>query len=273
MKYFSSLQKIKKARRNFSCVPFKEKGIFMRNFLKKAHTFCKGEFIISWTLFDHIWLAFCTVSIILISIALKDSLMGIIAAVTAVFYTIFAGKGKISCYLFGIINTVLYGYISYKAKLYGEVMLNWGWYLPMMFAGMFFWKRNMNKSTETVYKSCLTAKERLLATLFTLAGIAVYAAILHKMGDRSPVLDSTTTILSVTAMILTVKRCIEQWIIWTLVNILSIWMWLLIYLKEGSSVAILLMWVMALANGIIFFIQWKNDLAGQKKKELEEKRI
>lgn len=245
----------------------------MMNFLKKIHSFCKGEFFTCWTVFDHIWLAFCTVSIILISITLKDSLMGIIAAVTATFYTIFAGKGKISCYLFGIINTLLYGYISYEAKLYGEVMLNWFWYLPMMFAGMFFWKRNMNKSTETVYKSFLSIKERAITALLTLAGIAVYAFILHKMGDRSPVLDSTTTILSVTAMILTVKRCIEQWLIWTLVNILSIWMWLLVYLKEGSSVAILLMWVMALANGIIFFIQWKKDLAEQKKKSLEESRI
>ena len=243
------------------------------NFLKKVRSFCKAELITCWTLSDHLWLAFCTVSIILISITLKDSLMGIIAAVTATFYTIFAGKGKISCYLFGIINTILYGYISYKAKLYGEVMLNWGWYLPMMFAGMFFWKRNMNKSTETVYKSFLSVKERFITTLLTLAGIAVYAFILHKMGDRSPVLDSMTTILSVTAMILTVKRCIEQWLIWTLVNILSIWMWLLVYLKEGSSVAILLMWVMALANGIIFFIQWKKDLARQEKKQLEVNRI
>ena len=243
------------------------------NFLKKIHSFCKGEFFTCWTVFDHIWLAFCTVSIILISITLKDTLMGIIAAVTATFYTIFAGKGKISCYLFGIINTLLYGYISYEAKLYGEVMLNWLWYLPMMFAGMFFWKRNMNKSTETVYKSFLSIKERAVTALLSLEGIAVYAFILHKMGDRSPVLDSTTTILSVTAMILTVKRCIEQWLIWTLVNVLSIWMWLLVYLKEGSSVAILLMWVMALANGIIFFIQWKKDLAEQKKKSLEESRI
>ena len=232
--------------------------------------FCKAEFVINWTLTDHLWLIFCTVSIILISVTLKDTLMGIIAAVTATFYTILAGKGKISCYFFGIINTILYGYISCEAKLYGEVMLNWLWYLPMMFAGMFFWKKNMNKSTETIFKSFLSLKERFITTLLTLAGIAVYAFILHKMGDRSPVLDSTTTILSVTAMILTVKRCIEQWFIWTLVNILSIGMWLLVYLKEGSSIAILLMWLMALANGIIFFIQWKKDLARQEQKEAEE---
>jgi nicotinamide mononucleotide transporter len=226
-----------------------------------------------WRPAEIIWLSFCLVSTLGISLYLKDSALGIAASLTGTAYTIIAGKGKISCYLFGVFNTLLYGFVSYQNRLFGEVMLNWGWYLPMMFAGMFFWKRNMNKSTETVYKSFLSIKERAITALLTLAGIAVYAFILHKMGDRSPVLDSTTTILSVTAMILTVKRCIEQWLIWTLVNVLSIWMWLLVYLKEGSSVAILLMWVMALANGIIFFIQWKKDLARQEKKSLEESRI
>lgn len=240
--------------------------------LQKIQLFCKAEFIKNWTLTDYLWLSFCAAGITGISISLQDSFTGIIAAVTATFYTIFAGKGKISCYLFGIINTILYGYISWDAKLYGEVMLNWGWYLPMMFAGMFFWKRNINKNTESIYKSFLSLKERVITLFLTLAGIAFYAVILHKMGDRSPILDSSTTILSVTAMILTVKRCIEQWFIWTVVNVISIWMWLLVYLKEGSSVAILLMWVMALANGIIFFIQWKKDLSRQAKAVLEEQK-
>jgi nicotinamide mononucleotide transporter len=74
------------------------------------------------------------------------------------------------------------------------------------------------------------------------------------------VLDSTTTILSVTAMILTVKRCIEQWVIWTIVNIISIIMWLKVYLENGNSAASLLMWCIALANGIIFFITWSREL-------------
>ena len=34
------------------------------------------------------------------------------------------GKGKLSAYVFGAINTLLYAIISYKAKFYGEVMLN-----------------------------------------------------------------------------------------------------------------------------------------------------
>ena len=212
-----------------------------------------------WKKAEVIWLIFCCVSVILLSLKMGDNVTGIISAVTASMYTVIAGKGKVSCYLFGIINTLLYGWISYKMRLYGEVMLNWGWYLPMMFTGFFCWNRKQNQK-HVVRKTRLTLKGRCIAAFSNVCGIAVYAVILHAMNGRSPVLDSTTTILSVTAMILTVKRCIEQWLIWTIVNIISIIMWLKVYLDSGNSAASLLMWCIALANGIIFFITWSREL-------------
>ena len=75
------------------------------------------------------------------------------AAVTGVLYSLWAGKGKLSCYFFGIFNSAAYGWISFKAGLYGEVALNWGWYFPMMFAGLFFWKRNLKKEVQEYVKT------------------------------------------------------------------------------------------------------------------------
>ena len=91
--------------------------------------FIAGE-LSGWKKAEVLWLIFCCTAVIILSIQMGDNVMGIISAVTASLYTIIAGKGKVSCYLFGIINTLLYGWISYKMRLYGEVMLNWGWYLP-----------------------------------------------------------------------------------------------------------------------------------------------
>jgi nicotinamide mononucleotide transporter len=220
--------------------------------------FVEGEFS-GWKTPEVVWLAFCCLATVILSKVMGDDLIGMISAVTGILYTIIAGKGKMSCYFFGIINTILYGWISWKLRLYGEVMLNWGWYLPMMFTGFFCWNRKQNEK-HVVRKTRLSLKGRFLASFSSLCGIALYAVILHAMNGRSPVLDSTTTILSVTAMILTVKRCIEQWVIWTIVNIISIIMWLKVYLENGNSAASLLMWCIALANGIIFFITWSREL-------------
>lgn len=52
----------------------------------------------------------------------------------------------------GTINTVLYAIIAWKARYWGEVMLNLIYYVPMNFVGMYMWSKNMNKDTEEVVK-------------------------------------------------------------------------------------------------------------------------
>jgi nicotinamide mononucleotide transporter len=229
----------------------------------KLKTFVKIE-CSHWGKFEIAWLIFSALLIIGISIKLKDNLMGITASLCAIWYSLLAGKGKISCYFFGIINTLLYGYISYKHKLYGEVMLNWGWYFPMMFVGLFFWQKNLTKK-HIVVKTNLSWQNRIIFLVGSCCAIIAYAYILKILKGSQTFLDSTTTILSITAMILTVKRCIEQWLLWTIVNMLSIYMWFRVYLEAGNEIAILLMWILSLVNGIIFFIQWAKEV---KKNEI-----
>ena len=52
-------------------------------------------------------------------------------------------------------------------------------------------------------------------------------------------------------------------------NILSIVMWLQVYLENGNSAASLLMWCMALANGIIFFITWSRELEPEDREKCQ----
>ena len=226
--------------------------------MKKVAEWIKGE-CSGWKTGEAVWFLFCVTATVATALIQKDTGLGITAAVTGIFYTLLAGKGKISCYLFGIVNSLLYGWLSYKAKLYGEVMLNLGWYFPMMFVGLFFWGKNLGNS-QIIQKTTLGVKGKIICYALSLVGIAVYAIILYRMKDSQPILDSATTILSVTAMILTVKRCADQWIIWTIVNILSVWMWFREFQLNGQSVALLAMWVVALANGIIFYFQWYKDI-------------
>lgn len=212
-----------------------------------------------WKKWEIGWMFFCSAAIIVLSLLLKDNWLGIISALTSTWYALWAGKGKMSCYFFGIINSFCYGLISYNYKLFGEVMLNWGYYLPMMFVGLFFWRKHLDSKQE-IYKTKLSFKGRILLVLLAAAGIAAYAVLLKFIGGRTPGLDSLTTVLSVAAMIMTVKRCVEQWFLWTVVNIASIIMWLRVYMQEGGAVASLLMWCIALVNGIIFYVQWSKEV-------------
>lgn len=75
--------------------------------------------------------------IILISIYMKDNKVALVSAVCGISYTILAGKGKISCYLFGLAGTFCYSFISFKNALYGNLALYALYYFPMQVAGIF----------------------------------------------------------------------------------------------------------------------------------------
>ena len=130
----------------------------------------------------------------------------------------------------------------------------------MMFAGLFFWKKHLKKNVQEIIKRRLSWRGRVITLIIAALGIIFFALLLHKLGDKMPVLGAFTTVLSVIAMVLTVKRCVEQWMLWTLVNIASIYMWYQAYLLGNGSAAVLMMWILSLVNGILFYILWQKEV-------------
>ena len=86
-------------------------------------------------------------------------------------------------------------------------------------------------------------------------------AFLKYSNDMTPILDGITTILSVLGMYLTVKRCIEQWLIWIIVNSLTIMMWLKVSINNTATYPTVLVWCIYLAMGVYFYFKWKKELS------------
>ena len=85
----------------------------------KMQKFIKNE-LSGWKKFEVIWLLLACAVILGLSIYWKDSVMGILSSTTGVVCVVCTGKGKLSAYLFGLVNSVLYALIAFKATLYGE---------------------------------------------------------------------------------------------------------------------------------------------------------
>ena len=166
--------------------------------------------ISGWKKAELLWLVFVCAAITALSAYWGDSLVGIISAVTGVLYVMLTGKGKLSAYIFGTVNCVLYSMISYKAQLFGETILNVFYYIPMMFVGFFLWKKNMNEETKEVKKERMSFKGRVILASAILLGTAAFGKVLDMMGDALPYVDSFTTVSSVVAMIVAVRRYAEQ---------------------------------------------------------------
>lgn len=227
------------------------------NIVKK---YIKAE-LKNWRAIEVFWFFAAVITILILSIYWKDNWIGITAAVTGVACVVLTGKGKLSSYLFGIINVLFYAYTAYYAKYYGEVMLNMLYYLPMNFVGWYAWHRHMDEETGEVVKKRMSVQNSVIVFLITGIAIVIYGLILRAMGGNLPFVDSMSTVVSVVAQILCIKRYVEQWILWIVVDIVTVIMWVAAFFTGGESVATLLMWSVYLINAIIMFIKWNKEAA------------
>lgn len=220
--------------------------------------YLKSEFS-NWGKIETIWLFSASLVILSLSIYWDDSMIGIIAALTGVWCVVLTGMGKSICFVFGIVNVLCYAYIAYGAKYYGEVMLNTLYYFPINFVGLYIWNKHTNKETHEVDKRRLTKKKRLLLALGSIVAIGAYGVILKQMGGNLPYIDSLTTVLSITAQILTIYRVVEQWILWMIVNSGTIFMWAVNFAQGNDNIAVLLMWMVYLLNAIYMYYRWSKE--------------
>lgn len=190
-----------------------------------------------------------------------DSIQALISAVCGITYSFCAGKGKPVCYLFGVTGSAFYGYLSLCNALWGNLILYVGYYIPMQILGFFKWKSNLKSDKNVIIKTRLPKTEFLILAIINIILVLMLYFILRHYNDLHPILDSVTTILSISGMILTVKRCIEQWLFWSVVNGLSLVMWLHIALSGERVWSTVIMWGVYLFLSVYFYISWKKELS------------
>lgn len=204
---------------------------------------------------------FAVLTLILINaIIVKDNPIAVISAFCGILYTIIAGKGKISCYFFGLSGSWCYVWLSFINALWGNMLLYLCYYIPMQILGIFKWKKHLKKDTKEIVKTRLSNKNRIILLFIGVLGSIITSIILHYFHDKSPIADGITTFLSVLGMYLTVRRAIEQWVIWMVVNGISALMWINLVLHGTKTYSTVIMWVVYFVLAIYFYFEWKKVL-------------
>ena len=194
----------------------------------------------------------------------KDSPAAIISAFFGITYTILAGKGKPICYLFGITGSGFYCYLAFCNALWGNLLLYALYYIPMQILGFFKWRQHLKTNKKEIIKTYMTIKEKNRLIIITLLLTIITILVLSSINDKSPYIDGITTIFSIAGMYLTVKRNIEQWIVWMIVNGLSAIMWLDIALNGDKVYSTVIMWSVYFFLAIYFYVCWKKEIETEK---------
>ncbi|MBQ5332180.1 MAG: nicotinamide mononucleotide transporter [Oscillospiraceae bacterium] len=181
------------------------------------------------------------------------NIIGSAAAICGVLCVILCAAGKKSQYYWGFANIILYIIISFVNKFYGEVMLNALYYFPSQFVGIYLWKKNYSEDIGQVKGRRMKPVYALLTLAGTAAGIILYRSLLSFMGGSSPWLDSASTVISITANALMVMRYREQWLLWIIVDTVTVIMWA----GKGDPI-MTTMWAVYLLNAVYGYVNWSR---------------
>ncbi|WP_314344860.1 nicotinamide riboside transporter PnuC [Haemophilus parahaemolyticus] len=213
----------------------------------------KQELFGGWKPFEATWLLLFIAMQIGIYIYNPDSILGMVSGIAGIICNVFVSKGKISNYFFGLIFAYTYFYISLGANFLGEMNTTLYVYIPAQFIGYFLWKANMQKeqNSAAVIAKALTVKGWIGLLAFLIIGTLLFVELLNYYGGSSTGLDGLSTIIVIAAQVLMVLRYREQWLLWIVLNIISIALW-----AENTSMYV--MYSAYLLNSLYGYYNWSK---------------
>lgn len=253
----------------------------------------------NWTKFEKIWLvAFLIMvvgSTIYFSITGTDytSLHNIllnwviapVSAISGIMCVVLVAKGKLSNYAWGTVNCITYGYVAYMSGYYGDAIINIFYFLPFQLIGWLWWRKHLRPaSKEDVIMRKMSWQQTIVLTISCIIATFIVGVGLFKVDSwfvnvmkrnvsiytyienvfhiplLGPVFDASTEILQFVAQILMTLAYAEQWVLWIMVNVLSIAMWASVIIAEPTSlpwaVPTMIMWVAYLINSFYGYVMW-----------------
>jgi nicotinamide mononucleotide transporter len=255
-----------------------------------------------WTRFEKIWL-FVFAGLILATtvvtnlmfgtdwgstqMVLLNWVIGPISSLTGIICVVLVAKGKISNYTWGLVNCITYGYIAYKVGYYGDMMLNWFFFVPFQFIGWYAWKKRLIAGSKTDVKMKKLTPSQWMSMLvggivvvfafglllngvdgwFTTAmkrneSIYTYLNNITGVSLFGPIFDSSTEVFQILAQLLMTFAYAEQWPLWMANNVITILMWIIVAIAAPAMLPMALvtvvMWFAYLVNSTYGWYNWNK---------------
>lgn len=151
-------------------------------------------------------------------------------------------------YVLAVISTTLLVITFAQAGLYGSMALNI-YLIPTVIYGWFIW----GKDTDPKPVEHVKAKNMIFYLLFTALTWAGAYAVITFFGGNMVALDGWLLVGTVLAQFLLDRKKIETWIIWILVNVVSVY----VYFESGLYL-LSAQFLLFLVNAIFAYFIWNK---------------
>ena len=180
------------------------------------------------------------------------------AVIFGIFYVVLAARASVWCWVFGIISCSLWAYATYTLyDLYIDALLQ-VFYVVMGFFGIWQWMKG-GKKGQNLPIGKMPWRQHLFIIL---GGLVISYFIAGVFSEFTPAAatgwDSLTTVFSVIATVLTVRKVLENWIYWIITDLIYVGL----YFSRGSSLFTGLM-VIYTVIAVIGWLEWRRQYALQ----------
>jgi nicotinamide mononucleotide transporter PnuC len=208
-----------------------------------------------WEKSEIAWLVVSLFVVMASSIYDKASLLEVSTSIIGVVYVILIAKGYNISNLVGIIYVSIYGLVAWNTKFYGDMLMNII-LIPLYVVSFIQWKKHTKDGL--VEARNLTIPQTLFTGFTMIIFIFLLNTILVAMGGHYTLADSSNSILTITALILTIGRFSQQWICWLTNNVISTTMWIMAVQSNSinASFSIAVLKIIILANSIWGLYHW-----------------
>jgi nicotinamide mononucleotide transporter PnuC len=186
----------------------------------------------------------------------------IFGVLSGIIYLILEIKQNKFMWVVGVISALAYIFLFWESNLYGAMLLQF-YYLIISVFGLYKWietKRleGVGDGGEKVYEIFYRIPSLSVCLLSTLVAGLLFLFLYFFLGkfssDSFPLMDSITTALSIIATYWLSKLYREQWLIWVIVNVIT----LIMCLKSELYLSSMLYFVYTLSAIYGYWHWWKK---------------
>ncbi len=134
-------------------------------------------------------------------------------------------KANIWLWVVGAIMPMVHGVLYFQSGIYADAAMQLYYVLAGVY-GLVVWKRRPKKSDDGHIRHTPTRWIVPLVAVYAVLHIAFYFFLAECTDSRVPFFDSMSTALSIVAMWMLSRKLVEQWLVWLVVDMISVGLYL-----------------------------------------------
>ena len=177
----------------------------------------------------------------------------VLGVVVSVLYLWFSIRQNILLWPTGIISALLYMVVFFQSKFYADMGLN-GYYFFISIYGWFLWRKGDGDKDHRRPVSRINRRLVLILVPVTILIFLGIGVILDRYTDSPiPYWDALTTAMSFTATWMLARKILEHWILWIIVDVIS----MCLYLYRGLYPTMILFAIYTIM-AVVGYREWKK---------------